>query len=128
MEQPKAGRVDLGETQPRKSGRLLLTVFVVLIVAIPIIVLSVKEKDSTSIPIQEGHRAPDFTFPDLNGNEVTLSDFRGKVVLVNIWATWCPPCRPTGRLADSGPPQGSQCAYVAVTVRHSRAPGAPLSG
>ena len=40
-----------------------------------------------------GHPAPDFTLTDLEGNRVTLSDFRGKVVFINFWATWCPPCR-----------------------------------
>ncbi len=40
-----------------------------------------------------GRLAPDFTLVDLKGNEVTLSDFRGKTVFINFWATWCPSCR-----------------------------------
>lgn len=37
--------------------------------------------------------APDFSLEDLNGNKLTLSDFEGKVLFLNFWATWCPPCR-----------------------------------
>ena len=51
-------------------------------------------KGSELAPAPEiGHPAPDFTLVDLKGNEVALSDFRGKTVFINFWATWCPPCR-----------------------------------
>jgi peroxiredoxin len=37
--------------------------------------------------------APDFALEDLNGSQVTLSAYKGKVLFINFWATWCPPCR-----------------------------------
>jgi peroxiredoxin len=40
-----------------------------------------------------GDPAPVFAFPGLDGKMVSLADYKGKVVLLNIWATWCPPCR-----------------------------------
>jgi peroxiredoxin len=49
--------------------------------------------DGTELSTRSPNAMPDFDLPDLDGNQVRLSDHADKVVLVNFWATTCPPCR-----------------------------------
>jgi len=71
---------------------------IVLVVVIAAAVLLIQGKDSIFGPAQPtrlhpGSPAPNITLPGLDGRAVDLKDYRGKVVFLNIWATWCPTCR-----------------------------------
>ena len=74
------------------------TIIVLSVIALGFaITFSLKQNDSIfkyskQIAIEEELPAPDFILPGLNGELISLSEFKGNVVLVNIWATWCPPC------------------------------------
>ena len=83
----------------------LYSFFIILILwAYPIFAVD-EEKDDDPSSAQAGLmqigfqvfkepvEAPDFTLKNLEDEEVSLSSFRGKLVLLNFWATWCPPCR-----------------------------------
>ncbi len=48
-----------------------------------------------------GGSAPEFTLPDRDGSDLSLSDLRGQVVMINFWATWCGPCREEMPLLDA---------------------------
>ena len=77
---------------------LLLALGVILIAASGYFILREvrdvsPQNDLSTVPVQVNFSAPELTLTDLNGITHSLNDFRGKVILVNLWATWCPPCK-----------------------------------
>jgi len=68
------------------SVRIALALVVSLIVAPVALAFNFAAKDPPE-------PAPEIGFLDADGNEMTLADFRGEVVVLNLWATWCAPCR-----------------------------------
>ncbi len=78
----------------RKKTNYPAAILIFLAVSGLLILFSLKQNNSylKFSPLKIGLPAPDFMFPGLDGKMVRLSDYQGHVVLVNVWATWCPPC------------------------------------
>jgi thiol-disulfide isomerase/thioredoxin len=74
--------------------------------------------------LSAGKAAPGFEYPDIEGNEISLDDMKGKVVYIDVWATWCGPCKaehPDLEKLESQYASNPSVAFVGVSIDEDKA-------
>jgi len=85
----------MNETMPHRTFPFLIAAgFLLIIFAIFYLTQNLApQTDLSAVPAPVNYAAPELTLTDTQGISRSLADYRGQVVLVNLWATWCPPCK-----------------------------------
>ena len=84
------------DKQTLKTLPLILIVLGIMLIAAStyfILQDAALQTDFSTVPVKVNYRAPELTLNDIQGVAHSLSDYHGQVVLINLWATWCIPCR-----------------------------------
>jgi cytochrome c biogenesis protein CcmG/thiol:disulfide interchange protein DsbE len=104
---------------PRKTLPLIFLVFGLLLIAISAYFILrdfSSQTDFSTVPIKVKFAAPELTLTDIEGVSHSLADYRGQVVLVNLWATWCPPCKEEMPALESFYNKHKEQGFVVVAI------------
>ena len=74
---------------------------------------------NVAFALELGSKVSEFELADLKGNQVKLSDYKGKILVINFWASWCPPCKgemPDFDLLDKGLKKKNDVVLLAVNM------------
>lgn len=110
---PEAANGGRAVVNTRQALIIFLIVFLLAIFTIQIF------RSSGSVGL--GKTAPQFTLQDLAGREVSLEDYRGKIVILDFWATWCGPCRRTMPILEEIQAEyNGKMSVLAINLRESK--------
>jgi peroxiredoxin len=99
----------------KRNQKILIGVIVFVMISVLLIAGHDAEKQNVNLA-KIGEPIGDFELLDLDGKPVKLSDYAGKTVLINAWATWCPPCRAEMPALEAYYQQYQQSDFVVLAV------------
>jgi cytochrome c biogenesis protein CcmG/thiol:disulfide interchange protein DsbE len=112
-------------SERKRWSLLMVGVFVLCAAWIGLSSVPANGEPAAELPLpRQGFAAPDFTLEQMQGGEITLSDLRGKVVILNLWASWCLPCRAEmpamQRVYEANRDRGLEILAVHATYQDTR--------
>jgi len=97
-------------------------IFLGIVLFISLISAQASPQEYTAIPVEVNYPAPDLGLNDLQGNPVSVKDYLGKVTLVNMWATWCPPCKAEMPTLEAFYKKYKDDGFIIVGINDGEAP------